>query len=148
MADEPISLFPEINLSDMEESELYEDTPSEDKWTYMIDFRNRCAIVDEDGRPRKTETYAEFLVQTAMKILNTERFQYVVYSADIGVEKSEWPGWEDVEIKRDMEEALTAHPEIERAEVLSMERDAHEVHVKIHLVGLAGTVEMEEAIGL
>lgn len=148
MTDEPISLFPEINLSDMEESELYEDTASEDKWTYMIDFRNQCAIVDEDGRPRKTETYAEFLVQTAMKILNTERFQYVVYGADIGVEKSEWPGWEDVEIKRDMEEALTAHPEIERAEVLSMERDAHEVHVKIHLVGLAGTVEMEEVIGL
>ncbi|ERI10219.1 DUF2634 domain-containing protein [Aneurinibacillus aneurinilyticus] len=148
MADESISLFPEINLSDMEEIELYEDTPSEDKWTYMIDFRNRCAVVDEDGRPRKTETYAEFLMQTAMKILNTERFQYVVYSADIGVEKSEWSGWEDVEIKRDMEEALTAHPEIERAEVLSMERDAHEVHVKIHLVGLAGTAEVEEAIGL
>lgn len=148
MTDEPISLFPEMNLIDMEETEIYEGAASNEKWTYMLDFRNRCAVVDEDGRPRKTKTYVEFLIQTAMKILNTERFQYVVYSEDIGVEKSEWPGWEDVEIKRDMEEALTAHPEIQRAEVLSIERDAHEVYVRIHLVGLAGTAEIEEAIRL
>lgn len=148
MTDEPISLFPEMNLIDMEETEIYEGAASNEKWTYMLDFRNRCAVVDEDGRPRKTKTYAEFLIQTAMKILNTERFQYVVYSGDIGVEKSEWPGWEDVEIKRDMEEALTAHPEIQRAEVLSIERDAHEVYVRIHLVGFAGTAEVEEAIRL
>ncbi|ERI05152.1 DUF2634 domain-containing protein [Aneurinibacillus aneurinilyticus] len=148
MTDEPISLFPEMNLIDMEETEIYEGAASNEKWTYMLDFRNRCAVVDEDGRARKTKTYAEFLIQTAMKILNTERFQYVVYSEDIGVEKSEWPGWEDVEIKRDMEEALTAHPEIQRAEVLSIERDAHEVYVRIHLVGLAGTAEVEEAIRL
>jgi hypothetical protein len=147
MADEPIQMFPEIDLTDLEEQTIYDDPVSEEKWTYMIDFKNRSMMKDEDGRPLKTQTYAEYLIQTAMSILNTERFQYAIYSENIGVQKSEWPGWEDIEIKRDMEEALMVHTEIEQADVLSMERNGHEVHVRIKLVGRAGTTEMEATVG-
>ncbi|MCY7484339.1 DUF2634 domain-containing protein [Paenibacillus alvei] len=140
------TLFPEMDLSDIDEVELTETVPSETKWTYMIDYRNRCAVLTDEGLPRKTSNYEEYLIQTAMKILNTERFQYFVYGEDIGVQKSEWPGWEDVEIQRDIEEALTAHVEIQQAEVLSMTREGPDLHLRIKLTGLAGTTVMEEAI--
>lgn len=145
MADEE-TLFPEMDLSDIDEVELTETVPSETKWTYTIDYLNRCAVLTDEGLPRKTRTYEEYLIQTAMKILNTERFQYVVYGEDIGVQRSEWPGWEDVEIQRDIEEALTAHVEIQQAEVLSMTREGQNLHLRIKLTGLAGTTVMEEAI--
>lgn len=140
------TLFPEIDLSDISEVELTETVPSETKWTYMIDYRNRRAVVTDDGLPRKTRNYEEYLVQTAMKILNTERFQYVVYGEDIGVQRSEWPGWEDVEIQRDIEEALIAHVEIQQAEVLSMTREGQDMHLRIKLTGLAGTTVLEEML--
>lgn len=141
-----VTLFPEMDLSDIDEVELTETVPSETKWTYMIDYRNRLAVLTDDGLPRKTRNYEEYLIQTAMKILNTERFQYVVYGEDIGVQRSEWTGWEDVEIQRDIEEALTAHVEIQQAEVLSMTREGQDLHLRIKLTGLAGTTVMEEAI--
>ncbi|OMF31955.1 DUF2634 domain-containing protein [Paenibacillus peoriae] len=142
------SLFPDLDLSELDEVELTEAVASKTKWTYVIDYRTRQMATTDDGRPKKTVTYAEYLVQTALKILNTERFQYVVYDADIGVERSEWANWEDVEIKRDIEEALAAHTEISQAEVLSMERDGQNMYLRIKLNGLAGATELEEAIEL
>lgn len=145
MADEE-TLFPEMDLSDVDEVELTESVPSETKWTYMIDYRNRCAVLTDDGLPRKTDTYEEYLIETAMKILNTERFQYVVYGEDIGVQRSDWPSWEDIEIQRDIEEALTAHVEIQQAEVLSLVRDGEDMQLRIELSGLVGTVVLEETL--
>ncbi|KTD88221.1 phage portal protein [Paenibacillus etheri] len=113
-----------------------------------MDYRNRRAVLTEDGHPKKTGSYAEYLVQTALKVLNTERFRYVLYGEEVGVERSEWSTWEDVEIKRDMEEALTAHTEIVRAEVRSMMRAGQEMHLRILITGLAGQVELEEAISV
>ncbi|MEK4732788.1 DUF2634 domain-containing protein [Paenibacillus sp. FSL L8-0641] len=147
MADEE-SLFPDLDLSELDEVELAETVASETKWTYVIDYRIRQMAINDDGRPKKTATYGEYLVQTALKILNTERFQYVVYDEEIGVERSEWANWEDVEIKRDIEEALAAHTEISQAEVLSMERDGQNMYLRIKLTGLAGETELEEAIEL
>ncbi|WP_318627278.1 DUF2634 domain-containing protein [Paenibacillus polymyxa] len=147
MADEE-SLFPDLDLSELDEVELAETVASETKWTYVIDYRIRQMAINDDGRPKKTATYGEYLVQTALKILNTERFQYVVYDEEIGVERSEWANWEDVEIKRDIEEALTAHAEISKSEVLSMERDGQNMYLRIKLTGLAGETELEEAIEL
>ncbi|WP_342356825.1 DUF2634 domain-containing protein [Paenibacillus alvei] len=140
------TLFPEMDLSDIDEVELTETVPSSSKWTYTIDYRNRCAVLTDEGLPRKTSNYEEYLIQTAMKILNTERFQYVIYGEDIGVQRSEWPGWEDIEIQRDIEEALTAHVEIQQAEVLSIVRDGQDMHLRIKLTGLAGTTVLEEMI--
>ncbi|MDT8979972.1 DUF2634 domain-containing protein [Paenibacillus sp. chi10] len=140
------TLFPEMDFSDISEVELTETVSSETKWTYMIDYRNRCAVLTDEGLPRKTRTYEEYLIQTAMKILNTERFRYVVYGEDIGVQRSEWPGWEDVEIQRDIEEALTAHVEIQQAEVLSMTREGQDLHLRVKLTGLAGTTVLEEML--
>ncbi|MGR6127842.1 DUF2634 domain-containing protein [Paenibacillus sp. SER-28] len=147
MADEE-SLFPDLDLSELDEVELTETVASETKWTYVIDYRTRQMAINDDGRPKKTATYAEYLVQTALKILNTERFQYVVYDEEIGVERSEWANWEDVEIKRDIEEALTSHAEISQSEVQSMERDGQNMYLRIKLTGLAGETELEEAIEL
>lgn len=144
MADD--SLFPKLDLSDLDGIELTESVVSATKWTYVIDYKNRSAVLDDAGYPKKTRTYPEYLVQTALKILNTERFRYVLYGSEIGVERSEWYGWEDVEIKRDIEEALMAHTEIQRAEVKSIQRLKQEMLLSITLIGLAGNAELEESI--
>lgn len=144
--DEEETLFPEMELDEVDVTDLVDSIPSETKWTYKIDYRNRRAVLDEFRRPVRTKTYREFLVETAMKILCTERFQYVVYGADIGVEKSEWPSWDDHEIIRDIEEALTAHPEIEQAEVTSMTRVDRGMDLTIRITGLLGTAELNEVI--
>ncbi|NUU74031.1 DUF2634 domain-containing protein [Paenibacillus xylanilyticus] len=146
--DEDESMFPEMELEEVDVTDLVDNIPSETKWTYKMDYRNRRAVLDEYGRPVRTTSYEEFLVETAMKILCTERFQYVVYGADVGVEKSEWQGWEDAEITRDIEEALTAHPEIEQAEVTSMVRVDRGMDLTIQIVGLVGTAEVNEVIEL
>lgn len=146
--DEDESMFPEMELEEVDVTDLVDNIPSETKWTYKMDYRNRRAVLDEYGRPVRTTSYEEFLVETAMKILCTERFQYVVYGADVGVEKSEWQGWEDAEITRDIEEALTAHPEIEQAEVTSMVRADRGMDLSIQIVGLVGTAEVNEVIEL
>ncbi|QKS60044.1 DUF2634 domain-containing protein [Paenibacillus barcinonensis] len=135
-----------MDLEEVDVTDLVDNIPSASKWTYKMDYRNRRAVLDEAGRPIRTTSYEEFLVETAMKIIWTERFQYVVYGADIGVEKSEWPGWEDTEIIRDIEEALTAHPEIEQAEVISMTRVDRGTDITIQITGLAGAAELNEVI--
>ncbi|MGD0032555.1 DUF2634 domain-containing protein [Paenibacillus illinoisensis] len=146
--DEDESMFPEMELEEVDVTDLVDNIPSETKWTYKMDYRNRRAVLDEYGRPVRTTSYEEFLVETAMKILCTERFQYVVYGADVGVEKSEWQGWEDAEITRDIEEALTAHTEIEQAEVTSLVRVDRGMDLTIQIVGLVGTAEVNEVIEL
>ncbi|MNC15001.1 hypothetical protein D3C75_628010 [compost metagenome] len=139
-------MFPVLDLAGLDSIELTESVVSATKWTYIIDYRNRCAVLDDAGYPKKTHTYPEYLVQTALKILNTERFRYVLYGSEIGVERSEWYGWEDVEIKRDIEEALMAHVEIQRAEVRSIQRLKQEMLLSISLIGLAGNAELEESV--
>ncbi|MEK3943553.1 DUF2634 domain-containing protein [Paenibacillus sp. FSL H3-0310] len=140
------SLFPDLDIADIGEVELAESVVSANKWTYVIDYRKRRTVLDDAGYPKKTTTYEEYLVQTALKILNTERFRYVVYGDEVGVERTEWFWWEDVEIKRDIEEALMAHAEIQRAEVRSMQRAGQEMLLNISLSGLAGIAELEEGI--
>ncbi|CAH1216141.1 DUF2634 domain-containing protein [Paenibacillus sp. JJ-223] len=144
--DEEESMFPEMELEEVDVTDLVDNIPSETKWTYKMDYYNRQAVLDEYGRPVRTTSYEEFLVETAMKILCTERFQYIVYGADVGVEKSEWAGWEDHEIIRDIEEALTAHPEIEQAEVTSMTRVDRGMDLTIQITGLVGAAELSEVI--
>lgn len=141
------SLFPApVDMTELDEVDLVESVPSESKWTYVIDYRNRQLVTNDDGTPKRTESYGEYLVQTALKILNTERFQYVVYDGDVGVEKSEWKHWTDEEITRDIEEALSAHAEIVKAEVQALVREGQNLHLAVGLTGLAGTATLEESI--
>lgn len=143
MADDSTQMFPVMEFNDLEGLNDIDGIPSEEKWTYVIDFEKRCLVIGDDGRPLQTKTYEEYLVQTAMRILNTERFHYVIFDEDVGVERSEWPHWENVEIKRDTEEALEAHSEIEQAEVLEMTREGNKMRMRIRIIGISGTVEME-----
>lgn len=143
------SLFPDpVDLEGLDEVDLVESVPSASKWTYVINYRTRQLVTNDDGTPKRTASYAEYLVQTALKILNTERFQYVVYDGDVGVEKSEWKNWTDEEITRDIEEALVAHAEIQKAEVQELVREGQNLHLVIKLTGLAGTAELEEDISV
>lgn len=52
MADEE-SLFPDLDLSELDEVELAETVASETKWTYVIDYRIRQMAINDDGRPKR-----------------------------------------------------------------------------------------------
>ncbi|WP_096466642.1 DUF2634 domain-containing protein [Aneurinibacillus soli] len=143
MADDPIPMFPTFDLSDLESLDEIDGMPSEEKWSYVMDFEQRKLMRDTDGQLLRTKTYEEYLVQVAMRILNTERFRHGIYDEEIGVERSEWPGWSDIEIKRDIEEALEAHMEIEKADVKQLTRGGSVVYATIKITGAAGAVEWE-----
>ncbi|MEW4368636.1 DUF2634 domain-containing protein [Paenibacillus kandeliae] len=137
------TLFPtDLDLTDIADDELIDQIESADKWTYKYDYLNRKMLLTESGQPIRTTTYEEYLQEVALKILNTERFQYAVYDEEYGVERSEWSGWEDVEVTRDIEEALAAHNEIIQAEVIGLDRRPPKCFVSIKIEGLAGSIEL------
>jgi hypothetical protein len=138
-----MSLFPDLPEVELIEEELDPSLPSSEKWTYMFDFSTRRLMVDANGRPLKTSSYEEYLVQVASKIINTERFYYPIYDEVIGVEKSEWSNWEDTDISDDIKEALEAHSEIEVAEVREIIRETDKMRLVIFIQGLSGDVETE-----
>ena len=136
-------MFPQIDLTGLDETIESEQLPSSQKWTYVIDFEKRRLVIDDDGRPKKTRTYQEYLLEIAKKILNTERFQYAIYDEEIGVERSEWSRWSDIEIKRDIQEALQAHNEITSAEVLEIRREEKRSVIFLRITGIEGDTETE-----
>lgn len=139
------TLFPtDLDLTDIADDELIDQVESAEKWTYKYDYLNRKMLLTESGQPIRTITYEEYLREVALKILNTERFQYVVYDEEYGVERSEWSGWEDVEVTRDIEEALVAHTEINQAEVTRLDRRPPKCFVSIKIEGLAGSMELTD----
>lgn len=141
MAEE--TLFPEdLDLTDIADEGLIPEARSAEKWTYKYDYLNRRMLLTDTGKPIRTATYQEYLREVALKILNTERFQYIVYDEEYGVERSEWAAWDNADVARDMEEALTAHSEIERAEVTELTRRPPRCFVSIKLEGLAGEIEL------
>ncbi len=141
MAEE--TLFPDdLDLTDISEDELVPEARSAEKWTYKYDFLNRRMLLTDTGQPIRTATYQEYLREVALKILNTERFQYIVYDEEYGVERSEWAAWDNADVARDMEEALTAHSEIDRAEVTELTRQPPRCFVSIKITALAGEIEL------
>jgi hypothetical protein len=140
-------MFPEMDFTGLDEETLEDGgLPSSEKWTYVIDYERRRIVTGDDGRPKRTRTYREYIEEVAKKILNTERFRYFIYDDTIGVEKSEWSTWEDGDIRRDIEEALVVHEEIERAEVLNIIRESKRMLISLRLTGKEEIVETEVGV--
>jgi len=122
------------------------DTPI--PWTYKFDWEAKQLAQGADGRYLRTSTYAEYLEETAKKILNTRRFRYAIYSDRYGVD---FPYKFGVMrsaislpvIKREIEEALEAHSEIERAEVVDIRFEGNRVVVSLEILGIRGSTRTE-----
>lgn len=138
-------MFPELQGTDAAITQS-EETPL--PWTYRFDWETRQLMQGPDGRYVRTKTYTEFLEETAKKILSTRRFRYPIYSERYGVDfltnqgrlRS---GISLAAIKAEAQEALEAHSEIERAEVLDIRFEGNRVVFHGEIEGTRGSIRVE-----
>lgn len=138
-------MFPELSG---DESQLVQSPDNPIPWTYKFDWRTKQMVKGPDGRYLRTTTYAEYLEETAKKILNTRRFRYAIYSERYGVdflyEVGRMPsGISLATIKTQAEEALEAHSEIERAEVTDIRFEGNRVIFSLEIEGVRGKTRTE-----
>lgn len=117
-------------------------------WTYRFDWETRQMRQGPDGRFLRTKTYAEYLEETVKKILHTRRFRYAIYSERYGVDFLTDKGRMRSRlslpvIKAQVQEALEAHSEIERAEVLDIRYEGDRVVLHVEIAGMRGSTRME-----
>ncbi|MED4749957.1 DUF2634 domain-containing protein [Brevibacillus choshinensis] len=138
-------MFPELNG---DESQLIQSADSPLPWTYKFDWQTKQFAQGTDGRYLKTTTYAQYLEETAKKILNTRRFRYAIYSDRVGVDFLYETGRMEsgislAVIKTQAQEALEAHSEIERAEVTSIKFEGNRVLFSLEIEGIRGMTRAE-----
>lgn len=132
-------MFPQLEGTD----DISEDEVSPIPWTYKIDWTTMQFIKGIDGRYLKTSTYAEYLEETSKKILHTKRFHYSIYSEQYGVDFLDDVGKMHSVIglpvvKLQAEEALEAHAEIERAEVIDIQFRKNHIIFALQIEGVRG----------
>ncbi|MET3288373.1 UNVERIFIED_CONTAM: hypothetical protein ABID98_000943 [Brevibacillus sp. OAP136] len=118
--------------------------PGRTAWT----GRRDSSCKHRTGRYQKTTTYAEYVEEVAKKILQTKRFQYAIYSANYGVDFLADIGKMRSQIslpviKRQAEEALEAHVEIEQSEVVDIAFVGDKVVFTVQIEGARGKTKME-----
>ena len=69
-----------------DETQLIQSPDDPIPWTYRFDWKTKQFMQGPDGRYVRTQTYAEYLEESAKKILNTKRFRYAIYSENYGVD--------------------------------------------------------------
>ena len=94
----------------------------------------------------------ESIIQTIYLILNTERYAYIIYSWDYGVELNDLYGkpmpYVRSEIQRRITEALTQDNRITSVENFEFTTDKRVLHVTFDVVTTAGIVHAERDVSL
>lgn len=139
-------MFPVFEEEETALMETEQESPM--PWTYKFDWSTYQLKKGLDGRYMKTETYAEYLEETAKKILNTKRFQYAIYTENYGVDYFDNIGHlpKNVQlllIKNEAEEALEAHNEIEKADVQDIQFRNKGIWFSIEIEGVRGKTKVE-----
>ncbi|MFI8712705.1 DUF2634 domain-containing protein [Brevibacillus brevis] len=138
-------MFPELNG---DETQLVQSQDNPIPWTYKFDWTTKQLMQGPDGRYLRTATYAAYLEETAKKILNTRRFRYEIYSERYGVDflyetGRMRSGISLPAIKTHAQEALEAHSEVERAEVVDIRFEDNRVIFLLEIEGMRGTTRAE-----
>ncbi|MFC8685655.1 DUF2634 domain-containing protein [Brevibacillus porteri] len=138
-------MFPELNG---DETQLVQSPDNPIPWTYKFDWTTKQLQKGPDGRYLRTTTYEEYLAETAKKILNTRRFRYEIYSERYGVDflyetGRMRSGISLPAIKTQAQEALEAHSEVERAEVVDIRFEDNRVIFSLEIEGTRGTTRTE-----
>ncbi|WP_429845292.1 DUF2634 domain-containing protein [Brevibacillus sp. FIR094] len=138
-------MFPELNG---DETQLMQSADNPIPWTYKFDWTTKQLLQGPDGRYLRTTTYAEYLEETTKKILNTRRFRYEIYSERYGVDflyetGRMQSGISLPTIKTQAQEALEAHSEVERAEVVEIRFEDNRVIFLLEIEGTRGTTRTE-----
>lgn len=135
-------MIPEQVL-DLSESD-FEIEENETSYTYKM-YLNTYRIVN------KTDDL-EAVIQAIHKILNTERFEYPIYSWDYGVEFAdlygEDPAWVCPELKRRITEALTQDERIESVDGFDFTINRNKIHVSFTVISTYGNIEAEREVDI
>lgn len=110
--------------------------------TYKLDMDNRLITGHCDG--------INAVKQAVYKILGTERYQYVIYSWNYGVELQdligEQPSYAIPEIERRIIEALTQDIRILGVDAFSFERVKDKINVTFTVHTIYGDIVTEKAV--
>lgn len=110
--------------------------------TYKMNSENQTIAKHTDG--------LDAIKQAVYKILNTERYQYVIYSWNYGIELQDLFGmplpYVYPELKRRMTEALTWDDRIEDVTDFSFTHNRGEVAVGFTVHTMAGSFEAERTV--
>lgn len=94
----------------------------------------------------------EALKQAIFKILNTERYQHIIYSWNYGIELIELIGkpipFVLPELKRRITEALMQDDRIQAVNAFSFEVDGKKVHVRFTVQTIFGNVDAEKVVDI
>ncbi|WP_042474590.1 DUF2634 domain-containing protein [Bacillus ndiopicus] len=110
--------------------------------TYKIDFEKKRITGYVDGR--------EAVKQFIMKVLSTERYEFLIYSWDYGTELARLFGqpipFVYSELKRLIKEALTQDDRIESVDAFSFSHYKNKVHVQMTVHTVFGQIEIEREV--
>ncbi len=131
-------MIPQVNPFLTEEIELKQQ-PSKN---YRMDIENEVIHGKID--------YLDAMKQVIYKILNTERYQYVIYSWNYGIELFDLFG-EPVtyvcpELKRRITEALVQDNRITSVDEFEFKLDGHTVTAAFTVHTIFGNVQMEKVV--
>lgn len=114
--------------------------------TYKMNFENKLESLNIRGFADKREA----MKQVIYKILNTERYQYVIYSWNFGIELLDLFGepisYVIPEIKRRIIEALTYDQRISSVDNFSFEVGKGKVHTRFIAHTIFGDIPVEKAV--
>ena len=131
----------------------------------MIENDNLLSDFEEEVLPSKT-WYIDFdrnvttrfindldaIRQSAILTLATERYEFIIYSNQYGVELMDLFGesmpYVMSEIKRRIEEALKQDDRIKSVEKFEFTREKRTLHVKFTVTSTAGNFNLETEVGL
>lgn len=127
------------NLVNTEDTVL--EVPSK---TFFIDFINNKVVGTVDG--------VEAVKQAVFLILNTERYENMVYDWDYGFETQDLIGmpigYIYPELKRRIEEALTQDDRIESVEAFDFKKSGAIVTVSFTVISKQGIFETETEVNI
>lgn len=119
-------------------------TPKEYAW----DFENDCFLYDADGRHKIVEG-DEAIRIWIYKALSTERFRYLAYSWQYGIELRPFIGkvmsvqQRYSEIKRVIVECLMVNPYIKSIDTIDIQHEGDTVDISITLTTIYGEVSVD-----
>lgn len=111
--------------------------------TYKIDFKNKTISGYVDG--------LEAVKQTVYSILNSERYEYLIYSFDYGVELQDLIGEDMLYVKADIhrrvEEALKQEDRVVSVDNPQITADGDCLYYRATVTTIYGDLEVKKEVG-
>lgn len=140
-------MLPNLNIQDDLEEDMLEDFAIETPPSLTY------AMLKKEDLFMGTCNHLEAIKQAVYKIINTERYEYGIYSWDYGIELKDLFGkdfgYVMAEIKYRIMEALTQDDRIDSVENFIFKKlDKHSLHVKFTVVSIEGEFDEEMEVSI